>query len=93
MKLPELKLNNLSKSAAEIITKIVSGKTRVVRSEVKNITPHIKVMGQLIVEGTKRKADYLPDIIELTKKGMSKKDIAKLFDMSESYVYKLLQKK
>lgn len=54
-----------------------SGRTTIIQSSV----PH-----------QEKKADYLEDIIEMKKRGISQKDIAFRLKLSESYVSKSLKK-
>lgn len=58
----------------------------------RKVSPHVNAASTLIIDAVKKKADYAPDIAILAEKGMSQKNIAKLLNMSSSYVSKLLKK-
>ena len=55
------------------------------------ISRHVTAEMNLVVEQVAKKKDFLPDILELSGRGMKVQDIAELLGLSKSYVYKLLK--
>lgn len=91
MRLPSTQnINN--KAVQEIIRKGLNG-AKCVGFQTKQVSPHIHTMTGVFVDPVKRKSEYLPDILSLMKNGVPIKQIASLFSMSSSYIYKLISKK
>lgn len=75
------------------IYSIINKTFKLASSKPQKITDHISATLNLTIEEVPKKMDYASDIKILIRKfHMSIDDVAKLLNMSKSYVYKLLKK-
>ena len=88
MKLPLLP--TISKSTIKTITHLFTTNSRVVHIQAKQISPHIKTVGVVIVDEVQKKADLAPDVFHLVQNlGMPISKAADKLGISRSYAYKL----
>lgn len=87
------KLPIINQTTFTSISKVFHGSSRIISSEPKNISPHIKVAASVIIDDVAKKSEYLPDIHILMKDfGLSVKQISEKLPISQSYIYKLIKK-
>lgn len=90
MKLPALP--TLSKNAIKTMKNLFTTSSRIVHVNAKQISPHIKTVGIVIVDEVQKKADLSPDLMYLVYKlGMSVPKAADMLGISRPYAYKLLK--
>lgn len=88
MKLPTLP--TLSKGAVKTMKNLFTTSSRIVHVNAKQISPHIKTVGVVIVDEVQKKADLSPDLMHLVYKlGMPISKAADKLGISRSYAYKL----
>ena len=86
-----MELPHLSKNAVKTVKDTLSKGARLIPYGARKISPHVKLIGLISIEPVIKKKELLPDIIELMKKDMPKKDICKTLNISESYLNKLIR--
>lgn len=88
MKLPLLP--TISKNALKTMTNLFTTSSRIVHIQAKQISPHIKTFGIVVVDEVQKKADLAPDLFHLVQNlGMPVLKAADKLGISRSYAYKL----
>jgi len=86
-------LPDVAHAASEIVQNLLQGKSRIIGTNIKQISPHISTIGTVIIKHAPKKSDYAKDLEYLvSERGLSVKDAAKFFNMSQSYAYELLRR-
>lgn len=87
-KLPKINSNFLTP-----LNKVVGEGSRVFVNSCKQLSPHVKLLLVIAVDEVAKKNEYAPDITAVKSNSSAPMSaIAKLFKMSDSYVYKLNKK-
>lgn len=86
MSLPEI-----SQTSLKAISDIFSKGFKLIKSNQHQLSPHIKIISEIVVENVTKKSEYAPDVSFLVNNGMSVANAAKVLGISTSYAYKLLR--
>jgi len=73
------------------LAQVVTGQSRVVSERTTKLSENVNLVQAITVDKKKFKKEYKPDIKVMHQSGVPTPQIAKTFDMSESYANKLLK--
>ena len=74
------------------ITEIATSNAKLVGHKTQKLSPHIKLVYGIVIEGVRKKSDYAEDLLLLVKNGVSVKKAAEILGISISYAYELLRR-